>query len=929
MSVGSVWRKWDLHVHTPASYEHQFSFYDDRDAEAYRNDIWEKYVSELEKVRDVSVIGIADYFTIDGYENLLEYRKRGRLRNFDLILPNIEFRLDKFVEDKRLNYHVIFSDEVDPNTIEKEFLEALFIKTPSGEDRRLCRENIESIGEILRRQHKEFQDRSSYYVGCMNITVSLDRIVDVLRSKKSLFDGKYLLVLAEAEWALIDWKRQDHLTRKYILVRSHAIFSSNENTRIWALGKSKEYGSPEEFIEEFGSVKPCIHGSDAHCFRKLCVPDLDRFCWIKANPTFEGLKQIIYEPADRIRITSESPEHTKNIYTLDSVNMGEAVINDELSFEECDLKLNHNLVTVIGGKGSGKTALLDLIANCFQDRCYRYGANVQEENSFVQRIEGSSPNLPIALEFIGQNIEGFSKQLAEEKFFKGVQVTYLAQGQIEKFTGNREKLNDKIREIIFSNKRIVDANVQQTFDEIEKKIGDLARRIGEINDTIFRLEQESTDRIVEGLRESLSKKKGELQNAEVQLKEFTRNMAAEDLEKMEELRAKATELQEKHRKIEAVQHQSDKLRGQLELFQSTSNKDIDDLNTQLSELADDLKIPRVDLKPQLDAIERAQAATILVENKIQTAIHEIHGTLEELEGFETAQADLLRGIEQTKEEIEALEGRIQLVERKRQQIQSWEGVRLEKFINMLSGFLKWKQFYEKIIDIFSKETSEIMRGIAFESSIHFRKDEFLDFGYEIMDRRTVPGEEIRELATMLGKAVTQDSEEGIDEQTRRFAQRISGYREHLKPTRTHSDFYRWAFNNYFSLNTNVFFNKIPIDKLSIGQKGTVLLKLVLAEGDYPLIVDMPEENLDNKSIYDELVDALKQAKTKRQLLIATNNANLVVNTDAEQIIVAEFKDTRISYRTGAIENRSIRKDITTILEGGEEALRKREQKYGM
>ena len=101
MSAGSIMRKWDLHVHTPASYENQFSFYGGEDAKAYGNDIWEKYVSELEKVQSISVIGINDYFTIDGYKKLLEYKKKGRLRNFDLILPSIEFRLDKFVKKTR------------------------------------------------------------------------------------------------------------------------------------------------------------------------------------------------------------------------------------------------------------------------------------------------------------------------------------------------------------------------------------------------------------------------------------------------------------------------------------------------------------------------------------------------------------------------------------------------------------------------------------------------------------------------------------------------------------------------------------------------------------------------------------------------------------------------------------------------------------
>ncbi len=87
------------------------------------------------KIQDVAVIGITDYFSIEGYKKVLEYRQKGRLQNFDLILPNIEFRLDKLIssrkdeEPKRLNFHVIFSNEIEPEKIEKEFLEELHIKT--------------------------------------------------------------------------------------------------------------------------------------------------------------------------------------------------------------------------------------------------------------------------------------------------------------------------------------------------------------------------------------------------------------------------------------------------------------------------------------------------------------------------------------------------------------------------------------------------------------------------------------------------------------------------------------------------------------------------------------------------------------------------------------------------------------------------------
>ena len=151
--------------------------------------------------------------------------------------------------------------------------------------------------------------------------------------------------------------------------------------------------------------------------------------------------------------------------------------------------------------------------------------------------------------------------------------------------------------------------------------------------------------------------------------------------------------------------------------------------------------------------------------------------------------------------------------------------------------------------------------------------------------------------------------------------------EYLKPTRSKSDLYRWIFGNYLSLSTEIKFWNIPIEKLSMGQKGTVLLKLFMAEGDYPIIFDQPEENLDNRYIYNELVTAIRDAKKRRQIIIATNNANLVVNTDAEQLIVANFENKRISYKFGSLENKEVREHIMPILEGGKEAFRKREEKY--
>lgn len=164
MGAGATFNKWDLHIHTPLSYENQYEFISTEERGKYDGDIFEKYITELEKIDDISCIGITDYFSIEGYKEILEAKSAGRLNNFQLVLPNIEFRLDTFVGGKRLNYHVIFSEDLNPDIIESQFLNELQIEKPGGEKIRLSHDNIETIGATLKDQQAEFRDRSDYYI---------------------------------------------------------------------------------------------------------------------------------------------------------------------------------------------------------------------------------------------------------------------------------------------------------------------------------------------------------------------------------------------------------------------------------------------------------------------------------------------------------------------------------------------------------------------------------------------------------------------------------------------------------------------------------------------------------------------------------------------------------------------------------------------
>ncbi len=143
----------------------------------------------------------------------------------------------------------------------------------------------------------------------------------------------------------------------------------------------------------------------------------------------------------------------------------------------------------------------------------------------------------------------------------------------------------------------------------------------------------------------------------------------------------------------------------------------------------------------------------------------------------------------------------------------------------------------------------------------------------------------------------------------------------------------WLYDtSHIAVSYGLQYGGVDVEQLSPGTRGIVLLLLYVVidtEDDRPLIIDQPEENLDPKSIYEELVEHFKSAKLRRQIVIITHNANLVVNTDADQVIIAKCGPHRpgalpeLSYESGGLENPVIRKQVCEILEGGETAFKER------
>ena len=199
-------------MHTPASIINDFG----GDHEA----VWEKYISDLEALPpEFKVLGINDYWFLDGYERLLKEKEENkRLSNIDLLLPVIEFRIDQlsgveFGKNNNIDMHVIFSNELSPECIKTQFLNRLNadfnLSTDGTSDWNgaITLQSLEELGACIRDStplDKRNNLQSNRILGFNNIALSFDKLKALLNSSTYL-KGKYLTCIGKAEWDQLKW----------------------------------------------------------------------------------------------------------------------------------------------------------------------------------------------------------------------------------------------------------------------------------------------------------------------------------------------------------------------------------------------------------------------------------------------------------------------------------------------------------------------------------------------------------------------------------------------------------------------------------------------------------------------------------------------------------------------------------------------------
>lgn len=947
---GSEWRKWDLHIHTPCSI-----LYNEFPHKPNGEPDWDAYISAIEKL-DICALGVTDYFTIEGYKKVREFKAAGRLKNIELILPNIEFRLKTIVtrrkdaKEIRLNFHVLFSDQVSEKDIEEHFLHDIpfyYQADPQNrvEKRKLKISNLEDLGQELIKQHSKFAEMnlSPVKVGAMQAVVGEDEIIELLSSSR--FRGKYLVLLPADGWNDISWDGQAHLVRKGLLQKADMVLSPNQDTRNWCLGKPPYNEGPDQFRKEFSTLKPCVHGSDSHTLTSLgnCCqlrgtadhncelhPDtcVQRYCWIKADTTFEGLKQLLYEPEDRVAIQAKNPTPLKSNLSIRGFRFDGSIVNDELSLGATNLPLNIALVAVTGGKGAGKTAFVDLIANCFEDRC-----KSADPNSFARRIVADGSNFPTAITFADGSL--FEKSLADPRFVEESEIVYIAQGELERYIGESSDLDKYIRNLIFESPEVKDTVKSFEFDRVGKRSGEIEIEIHQVNQSIEKLEARTAVSVLANANREKTQVEAELRDVESKIPELEARLTPEKVTLIHSKQtARSASQARKQQLIELADHLT-----AASVFVSEDiarlNAHVFSINTLLRQLNIlDTSLPELTY-PSSAEIARIQAT---VTSELEGVVRAIEESERELRSYQVEMQDHARYLSRKNELLSksaAVKQKLDAIADETTRLQEARAHRATLFTELLRTNLLQQRKYADIIDIFASNKAKVLSDLGFQARIQFKRTEMLKGLADVLDKRRVQvfeDEQVPSRFENLQKLYAQlaaGEEPAVDLIVAEVESLCDELKPKIKDSRAISpeSLYRCLYGAYLSVTPAVTYKNTALNKLSLGQKATVLLKIYLAQGTNPIVIDSHDDHLDNEFIMDELVGAIREAKQYRQVILASNNGNVVINSDAEQVIIARRENGRVSYTSGSLENPLIRDRALAVLEGGAQAFKRRQEKY--
>ncbi len=951
---GSLWHRWDLHLHTPSSFD-----YDDM---SITNEQIVKCLIE----KHIRVVAITDHHKID----VPRFRNLQQLAGNELtLLAGIELRDEH--GGKPIHYICIFPEDCDLDHVWITLQGSLGLTPAAISDKG----GEEKIYVPIRKGWEEARK---------------------LRGVVSIHAGAKSNSIEE-----IENKEQFQQRIKYDITRTWV--------DLMEIGQLKDIDAHLNVIfPKTGLDRPLIICSDNH---KISEYSVKAPLWFRADPTFRGLLMVLREPRDRVFIGERPPEivrveqnPTKHIRSISFQRKAETLISQE--WFNGSVFFNPGLVAIVGNKGSGKSALSDTLGLLGGTKNTDSFSFLSKER-FRHPTDGYAEYFDATLQW--ESGEKITRCLADVIKPEEVErVKYLPQDHVEKVCNELVGLGDggfeqELKSVIFSHVPEAQRLGHATLDELvrfqtgekQKRIDSLLKQLREISRSRALLEAQADPVIKLELLEKIKQRELELEahdkalpiekpnpsdagSGMVQDAALLRGLSAAESKKKalseaivtasENLRITERRLAVAKRLIEKL----DNFQKDFETFKISLNEDASELGLSVDDLAvlsmnsktpenirDEATTTITSVKKQLDNVNppglRKQISAIEVnilelQSKLDAPNRTYQAYLKELtdwvekrlliEGSEN-DPDSLKGLNTTLVGLDSLPSKI--LELKRRQTNLALQIHNEK----VAQATVYRTLYGPVQDfIDSHELTKDKLKLEFRAELineDFanrllgllalnRRGSFMgiDEGRAkaeefVQITRWEEADSVRTFLDNIDKALHQDQRETAPPSTQLKDQLLKG----KKPEEVFNLLYGLE---YIRPKYILRWEGKDLSMLSPGERGTLLLVfyLLIDKGDVPLVIDQPEGNLDNHTVAKVLVDCIKTARKKRQVFIVTHNPNLAVVCDADQVIHAGMEKTKgnaITYTTGALENPVMSKYVTDVLEGTRWAFDIRGAKY--
>lgn len=1015
---GSEWRQWDLHIHTPASFHWEGQKFTSDLNSPQNTQLIDDMIHAM-NTAEPAVFAIMDYWTFDGWFALKHRLKQADAPKLEkTVFPGIELRLMAPMRG-RLNAHVLFSDKIsDQELIDfKSKLQLALIDRPLSDSslmqvaRNVPHDKLRHHG--FEKQRVTQSENEALEAGSKIAEVTCESYQKAISNVSENQAIGYMPF--NTNDGLTEIERNEHYAYSLTLFKSSPIFETRDYGT-WAAFAGVKVTENQRWFDAFQTAlnnqpRLAVSGSDAHRFngepgnndrRGYGDYPSGKATWIKANPTFEGLKQAIKEPGKRSFIGVTPPKQqlvsenkSRFIEKLEVNKTVGSSLNDSW-LDQTKLFLNHDLVAIIGNKGSGKSALADIAALLGNSKQSHHFSFLKANRFRGKTGEPASHFYAKATWGDGKELE---KNLNENPATENVElVKYIPQGHFEELcnahvSGQSDAFEKELRSVIFSHaddsirlgSHDFDQLIEKQESSLRSKLESYRSALHKVNEQISYLESQMTDEARKILEELLAQKQRLLEELtkvrpEV-VPEPTSELTEEQQKVAEQLGTISQELEKLQQQNEANREESTKLAAKrkacknieagfeivkraLNQFTSEFSSDAQLLDLDVEKLVtleidekvisklekdcanrdNELKESQLALDAKKQSLTDKKAPLNAQLNAPQLAFQQykeqfmaweekralLLGTKDDPDSFEGVKHRKAQLDELPIQRLDLLEQRVGLArqifkaldEQKANREALFEPVQSLIQSNALIRNEYKLQFKAELNSTTDKISNKLF-SIVKQASGEFRgESESLSVIKELMDRHDLDNEDslisfIQELHQKLEDA----------------SKTTAGITSLLRKDRSSNEVYDLIFGlSYLEPRYTLMFQGAHIGQLSPGQRGALLLifYLLVDKGNSPIILDQPEENLDNETIVSLLVPVLTEAKQRRQIIMVTHNPNLAVVCDAEQIIHCEFdrkNGHNITYTPGAIECRTINNKVVNVLEGTMPAFDNRKIKY--